>query len=162
MATTRLADVGPGATPINNPLMPGTKPSISRAARQMQHGRALMESRPFLTRVPDPSIVMTGPVPTSVPGAGRYQFAATRDGDGSYAMVYAPVGRRFRVRMNVLAGAQVRAWWFNPRTGGATALGTFSNSGERDFTPPEPGEMLDWVLVLDDASKNYPPPGQRR
>jgi hypothetical protein len=152
----------PGRTPINNPLMPWHEAIDQPGAAQMRHGRALMESRPFLTRVPDPSIVVTGPVPTSLPGAGRYQFVATRDSDGSYAMVYAPVGRPFRVRMNVLAGTQVRAWWFNPRTGGATAFGTFSNSGERDFTPPEPGEMLDWVLVLDDAAKNYPPPGQRR
>jgi hypothetical protein len=27
------------------------------------------------------------------------------------------------------------------------------------FNPPDPGEMLDWVLVLDDASRNYPAPG---
>jgi hypothetical protein len=33
--------------------------------------------------------------------------------------------------------------------------------GEREFTPPDPGEMLDWVLVLDDAAKQYPPPGRR-
>ena len=28
------------------------------------------------------------------------------------------------------------------------------------FTPPNPGKSLDWVLVLDDAAKNLPPPGQ--
>jgi hypothetical protein len=38
-------------------------------------------------------------------------------------------------------------------------VGEFSNAGERTFTPPNPGELLDWVLVLDDVSKNYPPPG---
>jgi hypothetical protein len=27
------------------------------------------------------------------------------------------------------------------------------------FTPPDKGEMLDWVLVLDDSAKNCPPPG---
>jgi hypothetical protein len=32
--------------------------------------------------------------------------------------------------------------------------------GDREFTPPANGEMIDWVLVLDDAAKNYPPPGQ--
>jgi hypothetical protein len=53
----------------------------------------------------------------------------------------------------------VKAWWFNPRNGEATAIGTFEPAGEREFTPPDPGEMIDWVLVLDDASKNYPPPG---
>jgi len=152
----------PGRTPINNPLMPWHEAIDQPGAAQMQHGRALLESRPFLTRVPDPSIVVTGPVPTSMPGAGRYQYVATRDSEGSYAMVYAPVGRRFRVRMNAVVGPQVRAWWFNPRTGEANDLGNFSNSGERDFTPPEPGEMLDWVLVLDDVARNYPPPGRRR
>ena len=151
----------PGRAPINNPLMPWHEAIDQPGAAQMQHGRALMESRPFLTRVPDPSIIVTGPVPTSLPGAGRYQFVATRDSEGTYAMVYAPVGRTFRVRTNAVSGRQIRAWWFNPRTGAATSLGTFANSGERDFTPPAPGEMLDWVLVLDDASRRYPPPGRR-
>ena len=76
-------------------------------------------------------------------------------------MVYAPVGRPFTVRMNAITGSRVKAWWFNPRTGAATAIGTFANTGERAFTPPDRGEMLDWVLVLDDASKKYPPPGRR-
>ena len=30
---------------------------------------------------------------------------------------------------------------------------------EREFLAPTPGELLDWVLVLDDAAKNYPRPG---
>jgi hypothetical protein len=64
--------------------------------------------------------------------------------------------------MNAIAGAKVKAWWFNPRTGAATAIGTFDNSGERAFTPPDKGEMVDWVLVLDDESKKYPPPGIRQ
>jgi Putative collagen-binding domain of a collagenase len=121
-----------------------------------------MESRPFLTRVPDPSLIVTGDVATSVPGAGRYQFVATRDVNGSYAMVYAPIGRSFTVRMTAITGAPVRVWWFNPRTGSASPIGEYANTGEREFTPPDAGEMLDWVLVLDDASKRYPPPGRTR
>lgn len=127
----------------------------------MQHGRALIESRPFLTRVPDDSIIVTDRVPTSVPGAGRYHFAATRDTDGTFAMVYAPIGRGFTVRMDVIKGAKVQAWWFNPRDGKATAIGFLDNKGERAFTPPDKGEMIDWVLVLDDAAKNYPAPGSQ-
>jgi len=61
--------------------------------------------------------------------------------------------------MGKISGGTVTAWWFDPRTGKASKLGTFNNSGEREFTPPEPGEMLDWVLVLDDESKHFPPPG---
>jgi hypothetical protein len=54
----------------------------------------------------------------------------------------------------------VKAWWFNPRNGEASAIGEFSNTGEREFNPPDPGEALDWVLVLDDAAKGFPPPGK--
>ena len=150
-----------GRDPINNPLLPWTEAIDQPGAAQMQHARALVESRPFLTRVPDDTVVMTGPVPTSLPGAGRYRFSGTRDGGGSYAMVYAPVGRPFAVRMNAVTGPRVIAWWFNPRDGRATRIGTFANTGEHTFTPPDPGEMLDWVLVLDDAGRNYPPPGAR-
>jgi len=151
----------PGREPRNFPLMPWHEAINQPGAAQMQHARALLESRPFLSRVPDPEVLVSNPIPTAMPGAGRYHFAATRDSAGSCAMVYAPVGRPFKVRMGKISGGTVTAWWFDPRTGKASKLGTFNNSGEREFTPPEPGEMLDWVLVLDDESKHFPPPGTR-
>ncbi len=152
----------PGKGPINNPLMPWSEAILQPGAAQMQHGKHLMLSRPFLTRVPDDAILVTDRVPTSVPGAGRYRFVATRDEAGSYAMVYAPVGRKFKVRMDKITGPKVKAWWFNPRDGQAAAIGEFPNTGEREFLPPEAGEHLDFVLVLDDAAKEYPPPGRGR
>ena len=151
----------PARTPVNNPLMPWFEAIDQPGAAQMQHARALLESRPFLSRIPDPDIVSASSIPTNIPGAGRYDFASTRDDIGSYAMVYAPVGRTFSVKMSVITGPSVKAWWFNPRTGAATAIGAFPNAGERAFTPPDAGEMLDWVLVLDDEAKRYPPPGSK-
>jgi hypothetical protein len=150
----------PGRNPVNLPLLPWTEALHQPGAAQMRHGRALMESRPFLTRVPDDSLLVPDPVSTSVPGAGRYRFVATRDTGGTYAMVYVPAGRRFKVRLDVIQGPDVKAWWFNPRDGRASLIETFRNRGEREFSPPDAGEALDWVLVLDDATKNYPPPGQ--
>lgn len=150
----------PGKNPVNNPLMPWREAIEQPGATQMQHGKNLMLSRPFLSRVPDDSIIVTDRVPTSVPGAGRYRFVATRDASGSYAMVYAPVGRTFKVRMDKITGAKVKAWWFNPRTGTTEAIGEYPNTGERSFTPPQPGEQLDWILVLDDAAKNFQVPGK--
>ncbi len=152
----------PAKPPVNNPLQPWYEAINQPGAAQMQHARALLESRPFLTRIPDDSILVTDRVATRVPGAGRYRFAGTRDTEGTFAMVYAPVGRPFRVRMEVIRGPQVKAWWFNPRDGTAREIGTFPNQGEREFTPPDPGEMLDWVLVLDDADRRRPPPGTRQ
>jgi hypothetical protein len=152
----------PGRNPINNPLLPWHEALDQPGAAQMQYGRRLIESRPFLTRIPDDSIIVTDRVPTSVPGAGRYRFVATRDQEGTYAMVYAPIGRPFSVRMEVIRGGAVKAWWFNPRDGKAKAIGEFPNTGTRQFVSPNPGEELDWVLVLDDAAKKHPAPGATR
>lgn len=144
--------------PVNNPLMPWTEAIHQPGAAQMTIGRRLLESRPFLERIPDDSIVVTDAIPTKVPGAGRYRFVATRDQAGTYAMVYVPAGRPFAVRMDKITGARVRASWFNPRTGATREIGVFANTGERLFAPPEAGESLDWVLLLDDVAKGYRAP----
>jgi hypothetical protein len=149
----------PGRKPVNNPLLPWYEAIDQPGASQMQYGRRLMESRPFLTRVPDDSLIVPADPPSSVPGAGEKRFVATRDSLGSYAMVYAPVGRSFKVKMGKISGGNVRAWWFNPRTGTSTSVGEFADKGERQFTPPDKGEALDWVLVLDDATKRFGAPG---
>ena len=150
----------PGRTPINNPLLPWIEALDQPGAGQMQYARRLLESRPFLTRIPDDGVIVESEVKTAIPGAGTRRFVATRDAEGSYAMVYAPIGRAFKVRMDKISGEKVTAWWFNPRTGNATLIGEFSNQGEREFVPPDPGEHLDWVLVLDDAAKQVAPPGK--
>ena len=152
---------GPGRTPVNSPILPWTEAIDEPGAFQMGIGRRLMESRPFLTRVPDDALLVPSEYPTLVPGAGTRRFAATRDSSGSYAFIYVPVGRSFSVRLDKISGPKAKAWWFNPRTGEATLIGLFSTQGERRFTPPTPGELTDWVLVLDDASKRFPPPGRK-
>ena len=151
----------PERKPVNAPLMPWRDALDRFGAAQMQHGRRLMESRPFLTRIPADDIIVPAEVATAVPGEGRYRFVATRGESGSYAMIYAPIGRKFSVRMDAITGGKVRAWWFNPRNGEATRIGEFPNTGTREFITPNPGDDLDWVLVLDDATKNFRAPGAR-
>jgi hypothetical protein len=119
------------------------------SAQQMGYLRSLLESRPMLDRVPDQSLLAGGA------GEGAEHIRATR-GDG-YALIYTPVGKPFRVRMENLSGSKVKAWWFDPRTGKATAAGQFPREGEREFTPPgEPGVGNDWVLVLEASPSVHP------
>jgi hypothetical protein len=151
-----------GRTPINHPLLEWVEALDQPGAGQMQHGRRLIESRPFLTRIPDDTVIVPADPPSAVPGAGRKRYVATRDSEGRFLMVYAPAGRAFKVRMNGISGKTVKAWWFNPRDGSASAIGEFPNRGEREFIPPSRGEDLDWVLVLDDAAQKFPPPGRSR
>lgn len=149
----------PDRKPINNPLLPWREALDQPGAAQMQHGRRLIESRPFLTRVPDDSIIAPADPPSSVPGAGLKRYVGTRDEAGSYLMVYAPTGRPFKVKTNTIKGSKIKAWWFDPREGRANLIGEFANGGEREFAPPTRGENLDWVLIVDDAAKRFPPPG---
>ncbi len=48
------------------------------------------------------------------------------------------------------------ARWYDPRLGTFADIGRYPNTGEREFAPPSSGRQDDWVLVLDDASKQYP------
>ena len=62
--------------------------------------------------------------------------------------------------MNMISGKKSVSYWFNPRIGSAEKIGTYDNTGVIEFTPPTKGSGEDWVLVLDDSSRNYPYPGQ--
>ena len=158
----QMFDPEKGRNPINNPLMSWKEAIHQPGAGQMKYGRQLMESRPYLSRIPDATAIVPDKVQTSVPGEGLYHFSATRDEEGTYLMVYVPTGRKFTVRTDIIKGKKIKAWWYDPRNGRAKKAGTFSNQGQKEFISPTPGEMMDWILVLDDASFKYPPPGSVR
>jgi hypothetical protein len=142
------------------------------AGAQLQHLRTLIESRPMLIRVPDQWLIVNDPLST----VDRIQ--ACRGSDGSYIFVYTSSGKPVRVRLrdkihDKITGTVVRAYWYDPRKGTSTLIGDFPRTepGDRpadvrrlditrEFTPPSSGAGNDWVLVLDDASKNFPPPGR--
>lgn len=121
---------------------------------QLKYLRRLIESRPMLDRVPDQSLLAYD----AMEFYDRIQ--ATRGKD--YAMIYSTSGSRIEAHLGRITGKEVRAWWFDPRTGEAKDIGVHPNRGEASFQPPSLGIGQDWVLVLDDASKNYPPPGKSK
>lgn len=81
-------------------------------------------------------------------------------GDG-YAVVYTPLGRPLDVALDKLGFDEVRACWFDPRTGRAAQIGRFAQKNRHAFTPPTPAaEGNDWVLMLDDARRTFPSPSE--
>jgi len=130
--------------------------------RQMIHLKRLMLSRPFLTRIPDQSVIVS---PSPLP-SGISHIQATRDGrigmnDATYLMVYFPEHRQVTLKTACLPASKLRGWWYNPRTGEARTLGEMANADTLQFEPPTRAAGEDWVLVLDDAAKSYPTPGMR-
>lgn len=124
-------------------------------ASQMQYARQLLESRPFLERIPDQSLLVSNP------GTGTNHIRATRAGDGSYAFIYSAAGQPFTVDLGKLIGRSFAGHWYDPRTGTAHSLGIFPGGNTCEFTPPTAGVDNDWILTLDDEARGFPVPGSR-
>jgi hypothetical protein len=114
-------------------------------AGQMKHVRKLMEANPMTERVPDQSLITEN----NLTPDERIQATRGRD----YAYVYTAAGKPFTVHLGKINGTTLSAGWYDPRTGKYEAAGTTENKGDKLFTPPSGGYGKDWVLVLQDSSR---------
>jgi Protein of unknown function (DUF4038)/Putative collagen-binding domain of a collagenase len=127
------------------------------AVRQLHHIKALLESHPYLTRLPDQSLVLAGQ------GADIFtRVQATRDGaagrnDSTYVMAYLSAPQPVTLNTAVIAAPTLKIYWFNPETGSTEVLHEkFPNPGS--LTLEQRGHGTDGVVVIEDAAKNYPRP----
>jgi hypothetical protein len=111
-------------------------------AGQMQHLRTLMTSLPFLSRIPDQTVIVGDP------GEGVEHIRATRGRNGSYMLVYLPTGRPVRIDLTSMKTPQARVVWFNPRDGSRQTVEPVATQKKQRFRPPTSGEGQDWVLML--------------
>ena len=132
----------------------GWKKAIhAEAATEMIHLKNLVLSRPYLTMVPDQSLIKSAVGTDYV----DLVYAAGNEAH-SYAMIYLPQNKPVHVDVDKISGRTKNIWWFDPRSGAATAEKPITTKGIKSFTPPT--ENRDWVLVIDDdAAKNFSAPG---
>ncbi len=116
------------------------------------HARRLIESRPFLSRIPDQSIIAPGYFPET-------DFTVATRGDG-YAFVYFPTGWSADIILDKIGGTEINASWYDPRTGELKPVGKFPGKSTQKFTPPSNGRGNDWILILDDATRGFKDPGK--
>lgn len=135
---------------INNPHVYWQQALELPGANQMKLVRNLMESRSILDRIPDQSIIAEN----NLSPAERIQ--ATRGKD--YLFVYTAAGKAFTVVLGKISGDFLKGFWYDPKTGKTTAIEPFENRGSKQFSPPTKGYGNDWVLILDDSSKDYKKP----
>jgi hypothetical protein len=111
----------------------------------------LFRSRAFHKLVPDlTNVVMTA-------GSSNGSICA-RTNDGQSIIAYLPSDQTITIDMSKItdSGSQANSNWYNPQTGAVTNIGTFANSGTRNFTSPDSN---DWVLVIDSAAAQFRAPG---
>jgi hypothetical protein len=143
----------PGRPPVLEADTPWSEALDHPGAFQMRHVRRLFESRPWEKLEPAQGLLV-GP---NAPGDGFVRAAAASD--RSFAFVYTPRGAPVSVEQSRLGARDLAAWWFDPRYGRAYFLHTGVGTAVQVFTPPSSGRGADWVLVLDDPSRGFPPPG---
>lgn len=142
-----------GREPINKPLRPWSVALNLPMANQAKHLKNLMLSRPFLTRIPDQSIVVEEQIDN------EEYVIATRDSEGTYAMVFFPTGKPSHLKLDAIKGESLKTWWYDTRTGYATEGEVLKNSVKTLITPPSQGKGNDWVLVVDAENTNFSKPG---
>lgn len=120
----------------------------AEAAVDMAFYKNVILSRPRLE--PDNAQVTTGN------GTGSSYTPAARSEDSTCIVAYFADGTTRSVSLASIPGANVQAWWYNPRDGSSTDLGTFASTGSQSFDPPDGN---DWVLVLDDVDSARAEPG---
>jgi hypothetical protein len=148
-------------------MLDGWPPGVStwkdaldtQAAKQLHYITDLLYSRPFFTRIPDQSLIVSGQGQSI---ADRIQ--ATRDGlygndDATYIMAYLAAPASVTLNTAAIACDQLNAWWFTPATGRSTPIKmNFANSGKLSLEE-QPGEP-DAVVVVDSVANHYPPPAR--
>ena len=135
----------PEHKPVNGPHMYWYEALSLPGASQMQYLRKLIESHPMLERIPDQSLVEENNY------APSERIQATRGND--YAFIYSAAGKPFTVDLNKIKGKTLHTYWYDPRNGKITEIGSIQNEGEKQFRPPSTGYGKDWILVIDDAAK---------
>lgn len=136
--------------PVNYPPMQWFEALDLPGAWDMIHVRRLMESRPMLQRYPDQSMIFGN-------AGGTVDHIAATQGDG-YVFIYLPSNFEVIVEFRHIKGESFKAWWYNPRTGEAVFIREIEGHPREAFRVPVSG--VDWVLVIDDASRDYSEPGK--
>jgi hypothetical protein len=103
---------------------------------QMMYMHEFFSSIAWWRLQPDRNLVIDQPGDRD---PARY-IAASRSQEGDLAVMYLPAGEKVKLRNRVLK-PELRAEWFNPRTGDRVA----AVGQDNEFLPPD---AYDWVLVL--------------
>lgn len=111
----------------------------------------LFRSRRHQLLVPDTTnVIMTV-------GSANGSICA-RDSEAKTIIAYLPSSQTITIDMTKITdtGSSTNCNWYSPITGIVTNIGSFANTGTKNFTSPDSN---DWVLVIDSASAGFRTPG---
>lgn len=140
----------PDRTPISLARTPWTDALNHPGATQMHYLRGLFTSRPFWQMRFESGLIVKDEADED------HAAQAALASDGSFAVLYMPLGTPVTVKLDKLSATEIKASWFNPRQNSSQKIGVFPKTADQRFVPPHSGRNNDWILVLEDASKTFP------
>ncbi len=127
------------------------------AVRQLRYIVPLLMAHPYLERIPDQELVLSG---QGADVATRVQ--ATRDGtagrkDASYIFAYISSPQPVTLDTSVIGARTLDGYWFDPATGRNESMGSeWNNIGSVALSKRAAG--ADWVAVIENADRHYARP----
>lgn len=115
--------------------------------------KQMFETRDWQRLIPDQSIFFS-----ENPENEQYNVGSVTS-SGDLLIAYLPYGKETTIKTLKLNAPKLTAWLFNPRDGRSISLGSFENTGTKIIKPHSEGRGSDWVVIIEDASKNYINPG---
>ena len=119
---------------------------------QMKHLRTLFEARPFHQLHPNQQMIKS-----NAPEMQKVRAALATD--ASFALIYTPDGSPFTIDQSVIKATKLKSIWYDPRYGVSHPIHTGNTFAIQTYTPPTQGIGQDWILILEDADRDFPLPG---
>lgn len=120
-------------------------------SRHMKHLRSLFESLPWQELQYAPEAILN-----ENPEDEAYQVCAKGE---DVLVAYTPKGTPLTLAVRLLNALSVKAYWYTPRSGVSTYIGTFSAKGPETYPPWSEGWGSDFVLVVMAEEAEYQLPG---
>ncbi|MDC0584181.1 glycoside hydrolase family 140 protein [Bacteroidales bacterium] len=73
------------------------------------------------------------------------------DANKEIIIAYTPKGKAIKLNLPKLASENIKAYWYNPRSGKSKFIGDFKTSRTHEFRPWSQGRGSDFILIVVDA-----------
>ncbi len=125
----------------------------TEAVKQLQHIKVLLYAYPYLNRIPDQSLLISGQGDSVNTKTEVMRNGTLNKTDATYIMVYLSPDKKITLKTNFIRSDKLNMYWFDPRTGFSEVIAKhIKNTGT--YTPRSP-DAKDWVLVIDNCDKKY-------
>jgi len=116
---------------------------------QMKYMKEIFEILPFQKMIFNQALILN-----SNPENESYILSAIGQ-DNDFVVAYTPTGNPIEIDLTKMNSEEVKAYWFNPRSGRIIHIGDFKTKIPHEFKPWSDGWGSDFLLILVNKDASY-------